>query len=76
MILDVATNFSSHTLLIKQLEANTFTEAPVGQATKKHAQAETDTAAYAKVGSLVAGAAVITYYGIPAASSVFFGGNG
>lgn len=57
--------------MIPTLEANTFTEAPVGQATKKHAQAETDTAAYAKVGSLVAGAAVITYYGIPAASSVF-----
>ncbi len=54
-----------------QLQMHSFTDAPVGQATKKHAQSETDTAAYAKVGSLVAGAAVITYFGIPAASSIF-----
>jgi hypothetical protein len=54
-----------------QMEARTFTEAPVGQATKKHAQAESDTAAYAKVGSIVAGAAVITYYGVPLAASAF-----
>lgn len=54
----------------QQLETQAFTDAPIGQATKKHAQSETDSAAYVKVGSLVAGAAVITYFGIPVASSV------
>ena len=57
-------------LVCQQLETQTFTDAPIGQATKVHAQSETDSAAYVKVGSLVAGAAVITYFGIPVASSV------
>jgi hypothetical protein len=55
---------------LQQLVTQTFTEAPIGQATKEHAQPESDSAAYVKVGSVVAGAAVITYFGIPVASSV------
>lgn len=42
----------------------------MGQATKKHAESESDTVAYTKVGSLVAGAAIITYFGVPILASL------
>jgi hypothetical protein len=53
-----------------QIEQRAFTDAPVGQATKKHAETDSDIAAYVKVGSVVVGAAAITYYGVPLLSSV------
>ena len=55
---------------IAQIESQGFTDAPVGQATKKHAKKESDAGAYALVGSVVAGAAVLTYFGVPVIASV------
>mmetsp|Transcript_13765 Transcript_13765/g.20289 ORF Transcript_13765/g.20289 Transcript_13765/m.20289 type:complete len:1086 (+) Transcript_13765:65-3322(+) len=56
--------------MIPTIKKDNFTEAPMGQPTKKHAESESDTAAYTKVGSLVAGAAIITYFGVPMLSSL------
>ena len=47
-----------------------FTEAPIGQATKLHAEKESDSVAYAKICSIVVGAAAITWFGVPFVASM------
>jgi hypothetical protein len=69
---------TSHNNAATQIESkNSFTDAPTGQATEKHAEKETDAGAYVKIGSMVAGAAVITWAAVPvvahAAQSLFGG---
>jgi len=56
--------------MIPVVQSTNTTEAPIGQATKKHAKSESDTAAYTKVGSVVVGAALITYFGVPLLASL------
>jgi len=56
--------------MIPTIQVKAFTDAPVGQATKLHAEKESDSVAYAMIGSVVAGAAAITWFGIPFLASL------
>jgi hypothetical protein len=65
---------------ITQIEVRSFTEAPVGQPTKRpslldknspgaNASRDSDTVAYAKLGAVVGAAGIVTWFGVPLLSS-------